>query len=74
MAEAIELAELKRTKEVMQSVIFFNFSCDEVTLVDFQSWISAHNYVVVIWKCIPILLTLERIVEGGITYYLTLWL
>lgn len=74
MAEAIELVELKRAKEVMQSVIYFNFSCDEFTLVDSQSWISVHTYVVVIWKCIPILLTLARIVEGGITYNLTLWL
>lgn len=41
------------------------FLCDEVTLIDFQSWISVHSHVLVDWKCIPILLTLERVVEGG---------
>ena len=66
MAEAIERVVLKKTKEVMQAATFFNLSCDEVTSVDCQSWISVHGYLVRDWKRIHVLLTLERIVEDGI--------
>jgi hypothetical protein len=53
------------TKEVIfvSSVIFV--FVDEITIVDNQNWISMHYYVVVNWKQIPILVTLERLVEGG---------
>jgi hypothetical protein len=40
---------------------------DEMTIVDNQSWIFFHCYVVVGWKQMPILFTLERSVEGGVT-------
>ena len=71
MAEAIERVVLKKTKEVMQGATFFSLSCDEVTSVDCQSWISVHGYIVRDWKRIHVLLTLERVVEGGIADNLT---
>jgi hypothetical protein len=54
------------TKEVIfvSSVIFV--FVDEITIVNNQNWISMHYYVVVNWKQIPIFVTLERLVEGGI--------
>ena len=55
----------------MQVATFFSLSCDEVTSVNYQSWISVHDYVLRDWKRIPLLLTLERVVEGGTTYNLT---
>ena len=39
-------------------------SHDKATSVDCQSWISVHGYIVVDWKRTPILLTLDRVVEG----------
>lgn len=57
MVEAIEQMVLHKTKEIVQVATFFNLSCDEVTLVDCQSWISVHGYVVRDWKhilcCLP---------------------
>ena len=35
MAKAIERVALNKTKEVIQNVIFFNLSCDEVTSMDY---------------------------------------
>jgi UDP-N-acetyl-D-mannosaminuronic acid transferase (WecB/TagA/CpsF family) len=46
-------------------------SCDEITSVDCQSWISVHGYVVIDWKRTHVLLTLERVIEGGTTDNLT---
>lgn len=56
----------------MEVAHFFPLSCNDVTFVDGQSWISIHNYVVIDWKCIPILLTLKRVVDGGTINNLTL--
>ncbi len=40
-------------------------SADEVNIIENQSWISVHSYVMHAWKRIHILLTLQYIVEGG---------
>jgi hypothetical protein len=37
----------------------------EVIIDDNQSWISVHAYVMHAWKRIPIILTLQHVVEGG---------
>lgn len=70
MSQTIEHVMLNKTNKIMQVVTFFSLSCDEVTLVDCQSWINAHGYVVRDWKRVLLLLTLERVVEGGTTYNL----
>jgi hypothetical protein len=45
MTKAIESVVLTKTKEVVQSANHFKLSCDEVTLVDCQSWISIHGCI-----------------------------
>lgn len=73
MAEAIKCVLLKQTKKFMQAMHFFSLSCGKVvTCIDFQSWICIHGYVVIDWKHVPILLTLEKVVDGGTTDNLTL--
>jgi hypothetical protein len=52
------------TKVILVSSLFFIF-VDEVIIVDNQSWTFVHCYVVVGWKQMLILLTLEHMVEGG---------
>jgi hypothetical protein len=42
-----------------------------MTMVDNQSWVNVHAYFVEGFKCILILLNLERLVGGGITNNLT---
>ena len=71
MTEAIERVVMKRTKEVMHVANFFSLSYDEVTSVGSHSWISVPGYVVIDWKRTHVLLTLEKIIEGGTTDTLT---
>lgn len=63
----MERVVLNATKEVMQSVTFLSFSCDEITSRGCQLWINAHGYIARDWKRIPLFITLERVVEGGTT-------
>jgi len=41
-------------------------SCDEVTTINNQSWLFIHVYVTEEWKRVPILLNLQRVVNGAI--------
>jgi hypothetical protein len=50
---------------VVQKARFIFIYVDEVTIVDFQSWLGVHVYFVDRWKCNLILLTLEQLINGG---------
>jgi len=41
-------------------------NCDEATIVDNQSWLSIHLYVINGWKWVPILLNLQRVLDSVI--------
>ncbi len=56
---------LKQTKIIVVGANFFFLNADEVTIIDNQSQILVHVYVMHAWKGIHILLTLECVVEGG---------
>jgi hypothetical protein len=56
---------------VIQKARFISISINEVTIVDFQPWLGVHVQFVDGWKCNPILLTLEQLVNGGIVNNLT---
>jgi hypothetical protein len=56
---------IKRTKEVITSSKYLTLSCDEVTMIDNQLWISIHSIHVQDWCCIPILNYLEHVTEKG---------
>jgi hypothetical protein len=47
------------------SHVFF-IICNEMMMIDNESWINIHTYLVEGFKCIPILLNLERLVIDGI--------
>jgi hypothetical protein len=55
---------LKQIQTIVVGASFFCLSANEVIIVDNQSWILVHAYVMHAWKRIPILLTLQHIVEG----------
>jgi len=55
---------IKRVKEVIASSKYLALSCDEVTMIDNQSWISIHFYVVGDWCHIRILIYLQQVIEG----------
>jgi hypothetical protein len=52
-------------REVIVGLRYLALSCDEVTMIDNQSWISIHYYVVQDWCRLPILISLEQVIEGG---------
>jgi hypothetical protein len=56
---------LKQIQIIVVIASFLSLSADEVIAIENQSWISMHAYVMHAWKRIPILLTLQHIVEGG---------
>jgi hypothetical protein len=46
-------------------------NCDEVTTIDNQIWLSIHLYVIDGWKWVPILLNLQRVLDGATSTNLT---
>jgi hypothetical protein len=71
MAESLYNVVQKQTRRVVCGARYFSLSCDEVTTVDNQSWISIHAYVLVDWERIPLLLSLERLTEGSTSDQIT---
>ncbi len=59
------------TKITIQTTNYIYVSCDEMTSLDNQSWISVHAYVVEDLKRTMILVNLERVIEGCTTDNLT---
>jgi len=57
---------LKWTKEMIKSFPFLDISTNEITTFDTKSWISIHGYILENWQWIPILLNLERVINGVI--------
>jgi hypothetical protein len=55
----------------IQKTRFISISVDEVTTVDYQSWLGVHVYFVDRWKCNLVFLTLEQLVNCGTTNNLT---
>jgi hypothetical protein len=51
--------------KAIQSTQFITLSCDEVTTIDNGSWICVHVYVVDCWTKVPILVCVDRIVDGS---------
>jgi len=48
----------------MKENYFFALFCDEVTLIDNQYWLSIHAYTIQNRKMIPMLLSMEHVVDG----------
>jgi hypothetical protein len=46
MVECMPKQVIKRVKEIIANSKYLALSCDEVTIIDNQSWISIHSYVV----------------------------
>jgi hypothetical protein len=64
IAESINNVISAKTKSVVRSASFIALSCDEVTALDYQSWIPIHAYVIKDWEQVPVLLRLEQCMDG----------
>jgi hypothetical protein len=65
MAESLFNIVQARTKEIVSTAPYFSITCDEVTTLDNQSWISVHVYTIQDWVRVPMFLCLQRVTEGG---------
>jgi hypothetical protein len=57
------IAQAKK-KELVSTTLYFSITCDEVTTLDNQSWINIHIYTIQDWERVPMLLCLQRVIEG----------
>jgi hypothetical protein len=64
MAECMHKQVIKKIKEVITISKYLILSCDEVTMIDNQLWISIHFNNVQDWCRIPIFIYLEHVTEG----------
>jgi hypothetical protein len=65
MVECIHKQIIKRVKKTITSSKYLALSCDEVTMIDNQSWISIHSYVVQNWCHILLLISFEHVIKRG---------
>jgi len=65
IADYLHAQVMRRAKEVLASAHYIAVTCDEVTTVDNQSWISIHAYYVIDFYRQPVLVSLERLTEGA---------
>jgi len=56
---------MEASKATMGAVQYVVLSCDEVFIVDNQSWLFVHCYVVQNWARIIILISLDILFEGS---------
>jgi hypothetical protein len=71
MAKVIHDVVFHAIKGVVQKLEYILVSCDELTTINNHSWLSIHVYVKEEWKRLPILLNLQRVVDGSIIDNLT---
>ena len=58
MAESLFNVVQERTKEVVSTAPYFSITCDEITTLDNQSWISIEVYTIQDWERVSMLLCL----------------
>jgi hypothetical protein len=58
MIECMHRQIIKKVKKIV-------LSCDEVTTIDNQSWISIYSYVVQVWCQILVFISLKQVANGG---------
>jgi hypothetical protein len=56
---------IKKLKIIIASFKYLTLSCDEVTTINNQSWISIHNFYVQDQCHMPIPIFLKQIIERG---------
>ncbi len=62
---------MKAIKVVMGVAQYVVLSCDEVFIVDNQSWLLAHYYLMHNWVRIPIFISLDKVLEDSSSDNLT---
>ncbi len=72
MARIIHHIVMESMKGSIQKAKYIIVNCDEVTIIDNQSWCNVHAHIVDGFKRVPLLLNLERLLGGGTLDNLTI--
>jgi hypothetical protein len=72
MAQHMHGIILEATQFAIGATQYLSFICDEVSIIENQSWLSVHAYVVQNWLKLPIFLSLECVVVKSNADNLTL--
>jgi len=72
MADCLYSQVQQAVKKKINSAHFISITCDEVTTVDNGSWLCIHGYIVENYVRVPLLISLQRLVEGATADALTL--
>jgi hypothetical protein len=64
MAKFMHQEVLRVTRATMQATHYTAFTCDEVSIMDNQTWLSVHCCVMHNWVRIPICISLDKLVKG----------
>jgi hypothetical protein len=65
MADSMSEVLSIHTKKILTEARFYAISADEVTTIDYESWLSIHIYISVGFFRVPILLLLSKLTEGN---------
>ncbi len=65
MVEFVHQEVMRATKTIVGVVRYVALSCDEMFIIDNQSWLFIHYYVVHNWVKIPIFISLDKVLEGS---------
>jgi hypothetical protein len=71
MVKFMHLELMRVTKAIMGAIQYVVINCDEVFIINNQSWLFVHSDVVQNWVRILILIFLDKMLEGFYSAYLT---
>ncbi len=63
----VEFMYAQMINKILGTVFAFNYvalTCDEVSTIDIGSWISIHVYVMQNWVRLPMMISLQKVVDG----------
>jgi hypothetical protein len=64
MVEFMHQEVMRAIKAIMGAIRYVALNCDEVLIINNQSWLFVHSDVVQNWVRIPILISLDKMLEG----------
>ena len=67
MVDSMATILVDHIEKILTEARFYAISADKVTTIDHESWLSVHIYIAIGFSCLPILLSLSRLIEGNTT-------
>ncbi len=65
MVEFMHAQMINKNLGIFSTFNYVALTCDELSIVDIGSWISIHAYVMQKWVRLPMMISLQKIVDGA---------